>query len=235
MNKIISIIPARGGSKSIPNKNIYSLAGKPLIGYSIEHAFASDKVDRVLVSTDDEEIAVVARQFGAEVPFLRPSEISEDETPDFPVFLHALNWLKDNDHYEPDIIVQLRPTSPFRNAKDIDKMVQHLIENLDADSVRSVSVAKQTPYKMWKQNGVYIEPFFEHDFDEQTLTAKQFLPQVLYHNGSIDVIRASTIMDGRSLTGKNILPFFMQNEIFDIQIDSMFDLKVAEMALRIEN
>ncbi|MEE9213779.1 MAG: acylneuraminate cytidylyltransferase family protein [Thermodesulfobacteriota bacterium] len=233
--KIISIIPARGGSKCIPRKNIYRIFGKPLIGYTIEHAFASDRIERVIVSTDDEEIGVVARVFGAEVPFLRPSEISGDETPDFPVFKHALNWLKDNECYKPDIIVHLRPTSPFRITKDIDKMVEVLMANPEADSIRSVSVSKQTPYKMWNLNGKYIEPFIDHNFNEQTLTAKQFLPQVLYHNGNIDVIRVSSIMKGESLTGKNILPFMMHNEICDIQIDSMFDLRMAEMAIRLES
>lgn len=231
MERILSVIPARGGSKSILKKNIYPILGKPLIGYTIEHAFSSKKINRVVVSTDNVEIARVAREFGAEVPFLRPSEYAEDTTPDFPVFLHALSWLRDDEDYKPDIVVHLRPTSPIRNVKHIDDMIQILIDNPDCDSVRSVSVAKQSPFKMWKQDGKHIVPFFEHLYNEKTLTAKQYLPKVFYHNGCIDVIRASTIMDKTSLTGYTILPFFMSDEKYDIQIDSYLDAKIAEMIL----
>ena len=112
--EILAIIPARGGSKSIPRKNIRPLAGHPLIAYSIAAGRQSRLVTRTIVSTDDEEIAAVARQYGAETPFLRPAEFAQDNTTDFPVFTHALGWLKEHEGYQPDIIVQLRPTSPIR-------------------------------------------------------------------------------------------------------------------------
>jgi CMP-N,N'-diacetyllegionaminic acid synthase len=228
---ILSVIPARGGSKSIPMKNIYPLLGKPLIGYTIEHALCSKKIDRVLVSTDNREIARVAEKFGAEVPFSRPNEHGEDKTPDFPVFFHALSWLKENEGYEPDIVVHLRPTSPIRNVQHIDHMIQLLMDNPYCDSVRSVSAAKQSPYKMWKQEGEHIVPLFEHPYNEKTLTAKQYLPNVLFHNGCIDVIRTSTILIKESLTGEVILPFLMADEKYDVQIDSRLDAKIAGMIL----
>src|SRR3989337_3169724 len=116
---VLALIPARGGSKSIPQKNIRSFAGHPLIAYSIVAGLAAQTVNRVIVSTDDEEIATVARHYGAEVPFLRPAELAQDGTPDLPVFQHALYWLEENEGYQVEIVVQLRPTSPFRRPTHI--------------------------------------------------------------------------------------------------------------------
>ncbi len=114
MTEILALIPARGGSKGIPRKNIRSFAGYPLIAWSIAAAKQSELVTRVIVSTDDEEIAAVARECGAETPFLRPAEFAQDNTTDLPVFEHALQWLEENEGYQPEIVVQLRPTSPIR-------------------------------------------------------------------------------------------------------------------------
>jgi len=119
--QILAIIPARGGSKSIPRKNIRPLAGHPLIAYSIAAALGSQSVTRTIVSTDDEEIAAVARQYGAETPFLRPVELAEDQTTDLPVFQHALACLAEQEAYHPDVIVQLRPTSPIRPPDCVDQ------------------------------------------------------------------------------------------------------------------
>ncbi|MDD5469139.1 MAG: acylneuraminate cytidylyltransferase family protein, partial [Anaerolineales bacterium] len=136
MSEVLALIPARGGSKSIPRKNIRSFAGFPLIAYSIAAAQAAETVTRVVVSTDDEEIAGIARQYGAETPFLRPAEISQDGTPDLPVFQHALQWLAEQEGYQTEIVVQLRPTSPLRRVVHIDVAVQSLVERPEADSVR---------------------------------------------------------------------------------------------------
>src|SRR5512136_3026677 len=120
MAEVLALIPARGGSKSIPRKNIRLFAGRPLIAYSIAAGLAAETVTRLIVSTDDEEIAQIARKYGAETPFLRPTEISQDNTPDLPVFQHTLTWLADQEAYAPEIVVQLRPTSPFRRVTHID-------------------------------------------------------------------------------------------------------------------
>src|SRR5512140_3943973 len=114
MTDTLAIIPARGGSKGIPRKNIRDVAGYPLIAYSIAAGLQARTVTRVIVSTDDEEIAAVAREWGAETPFLRPAEFAQDKTTDLPVFEHALKWLEEVEGYHPDVIVQLRPTSPIR-------------------------------------------------------------------------------------------------------------------------
>ena len=146
----LALIPARGGSKSIPRKNIIDFAGFPLISYSIAAGLAAETVTRVIVSTDDDEIAEISRRYGAETPFVRPAELSQDNTPDLPVFRHALEWLAENEDYRPDIVVQLRPTSPFRRVRHIDDAVYRLIGRPDADAVRTVCLPFQNPFKMWR-------------------------------------------------------------------------------------
>ena len=147
--EVLAIIPARGGSKGIPRKNIRSFAGHPLIAWSIAAAKQSHLVTRIIVSTDDEEIAVVARRLGAEVPFLRPSELAQDLSVDLPLFEHALSWLKEHEGYQPDILIQLRPTSPIRPIEMVDGAVQMLLDHPEAHSVRGVIPSGQNPYKMW--------------------------------------------------------------------------------------
>ena len=141
----LALIPARAGSKSIPNKNIQPFHGHPLLAYSIAAAQQADSVSRVIVSTDSEEIAAIAREYGAETPFLRPTEFAQDDTEDFPVFEHALNWLAENEDYHPDIVVQLRPTSPVRPSGLIDQAIATLLDHRDADSLRGVVLAGQNP------------------------------------------------------------------------------------------
>jgi CMP-N-acetylneuraminic acid synthetase len=148
--KVLALIPARGGSKGIPRKNIRDFAGYPLIAYSIKAALQSQAVTRTIVSTDDEEIAAVAREYGAETPFLRPEEFSLDNTTDLPVFQHALKWLEEHENYCPDVVVHLRPTSPIRPLTCVDDAVNILLSHPEADSVRGVVEAGQNPYKMWR-------------------------------------------------------------------------------------
>ena len=158
--EVLALIPARGGSKSIPRKNILPFAGHPLLAYSIAAGLAAETINRVIVSTDDEEIASIAKRYGAEAPFLRPAEYSQDHTPDLPVFRHALEWLSKHEDYHPEIVVQLRPTSPFRRVMHIDQAIYRLLERPDADSVRTVCVPFQNPFKMWRiaPNGI-MQPF----------------------------------------------------------------------------
>src|SRR4026208_23316 len=153
MTEILALIPARGGSKGIPRKNIRNFAGYPLIAWSIAAAKQAACVTRIIVSTDDEEIAAVARQFGAETPFLRPSEFAQDNTTDLPVFEHAIQWLETNENYQPEVVIQLRPTSPVRPKDCVDRAVHILLEHADADCVRGVVPAGQNPHKMWRFTG----------------------------------------------------------------------------------
>ena len=153
MTEILALIPARGGSKGIPRKNIRNFAGYPLIAWSIAVGLQAETVTRVIVSTDDDEIAAVAREYGAEVPFMRPVELAQDRTPDLPVFEHALKMLEEVDGYKPDVVVQLRPTSPIRPRGMVDEAVHILHSHNDADCVRGVVPAGQNPHKMWRFDG----------------------------------------------------------------------------------
>jgi len=206
--EILAVIPARGGSKGIPRKNIREFAGYPLIAYSIAAGLQAEQVTRILVSTDDEEIAQVAHDFGAEVPFLRPSELAQDGTPDLPVFEHVLDWLEDNEGYQPDFVVQLRPTSPIRPRGLLDRAIQILIDNPQKDSVRGVVPAGQNPYKMWQidAQGELIPLLSLAHIKEPYNAPRQALPPVYWQTGHIDVIRLEVILEKRSMTGDRIMP-----------------------------
>ncbi len=229
--EVLAIIPARGGSKSIPRKNIRSFAGHPLIAYSIAAGLAAETVTRVIVSTDDDEIGVISKRYGAEVPFLRPDEFSRDDTPDLPVFQHALNWLAERESYSPDIVVQLRPTSPFRRVWHIDQAVYRLIEQPTADAVRTVCIPFQNPFKMWRidEDG-YMQPLIQTEYTEPYNLPRQALPEIYWQTGYVDVTWSDTILSKNSMTGTRILPLVIDpNEWIDI--DSPDDWRRAERLL----
>ena len=223
--EILAIIPARGGSKGIPHKNIRNFAGYPLIAWSIAAGKQSKMVTRVIVSTDDEEIASVAREHGAEVPFLRPAEFAQDNSLDLPVFEHALKWLKENESYQPDVVVQLRPTSPIRPCDCVDSAIKILLEHPHADCVRGVVPAGQNPHKMWrisKSNGS-MKPLLEvPGIDEPYNAPRQILPPIYWQTGHIDAIRASSITRKRSLTGDKIYPLIIDPR-YTVDIDNLSD------------
>ena len=225
MTDILALIPARGGSKGILRKNIRNFAGYPLIAWSIAAAKKSELVTRVIVSTDDEEIAAVARQYGAEAPFLRPFEISQDKTTDLPVFEHALKWLEEVEGYQPDLVVQLRPTSPIRPLTMVDDAIRILLEHEDADCVRGVVPAAQNPFKMWRFNGEGkpLNPLLEVDGIPEPYNApRQILPPVYWQTGHIDAIRISTITHKKSLTGDVIYPLLIDPK-YTVDIDTLPD------------
>jgi N-acylneuraminate cytidylyltransferase len=232
VTEVLAIIPARGGSKSIPRKNIRPFAGHPLIAYSIAAARAAETVTRVVVSTDDEEIAAVARRYGAETPFLRPAEFSQDNTPDLPVFRHALQWLDEYEDYRPEILVQLRPTSPFRRVAHIDSAVYRLIERPEADSVRTVCVPFQNPFKMWSIDlDGYMQPLVRfHGAEEPYNMPRQALPEVYWQTGYVDTAWSDTILTKNSMTGDRILPLVIDSSEW-IDIDSPDDWRRAERLL----
>lgn len=226
---ILAVIPARSGSKSVKDKNIREIAGKPMLAYSIEHALNSSLINRVIVSTDSEKYANIAKEFGAEVPFLRPSEYATDTSLDFDVFYHLLNELK-KENYIPDIVVQLRPTYPIRDIQDIDNMIKLLIENKEADSVRSIALAKEIPYKMWhKDNNGRILPLIT-DIKECYNMPRQQLPKIYYQNACIDVFRSNVVLEKKSMSGDVILGYEMKH---NYDIDTEEELRKAEQYLKI--
>lgn len=237
MNKkeVLAIIAARGGSKGVPRKNIRDLAGKPLVAWTIEEAKRSKLVTRLIVSTDDVKIADTAKSFGAEVPFLRPQELAQDLSTDVEYLSHAVDWLKNNEDYDPEIIVRLPPTSPLRRAEQIDQGIDILIDGGDAfDSVRPIVESPKHPYKMWKINGNLLEPLFSEEaagLKEPWNSPRQILPKVYVHTGAMDIMWRKTLMEKRSTSGSRIGYFFMKAEE-SVNIDSEIDFLLAEVILK---
>lgn len=229
---IYSLIPARGGSKSVSHKNIRLLRGIPLIVYSIEISLKCPSIQRTFVSTDSKHIAEIARNAGAEVPFLRPDGLAQDDTRDLPVFQHFLEWLKQNRIPLPDAVFQFRPTSPSRSVSKIEEAVELLKKNPEADSVRGVVEPNQNPYKMWTiADGGFMRPLLNiPSINEPFNEPRQSLPKVYWQIGYLDLIRTRTILEKNSLTGTLILPLEIESKD-SIDIDDEFSFQMAELLL----
>jgi YrbI family 3-deoxy-D-manno-octulosonate 8-phosphate phosphatase len=229
--EVLAIVPARAGSKSIPKKNVRLFAGHPLLAYSIAAGLQAECVSRLIVSTDDEGFADIARKYGAEVPFLRPAELAADEVTDLPVFEHVLNWLREEENYRPDVVVQLRPTSPIRPRDCVDRAVGLLLDNPRADSVRGVVPSGQNPYKMWRlAGGGSIEPLLQDAGEESYNMPRQELPVTYWQTGHIDAIRTETILEKKSMSGDTILPLLLDPR-YTVDIDTLEDWRRAEYTL----
>jgi YrbI family 3-deoxy-D-manno-octulosonate 8-phosphate phosphatase len=230
-DEVLAIIQARGGSKGIPRKNLRLLGAHPLVAYSIANAKAAQLVTRVIVSTDDDEIAEACKQYGAEVPFMRPPALATDEATDLPLFEHALAWLLEHQGYCPQVVVQLRPTSPFRPRGLVDAAIRLLLGSPESDCVRGVTSPNQNPYKMWRtQPDGFLSPLLEIDLEEPYNMPRQKLPATLWQTGHIDAIRYETIIHQHSLSGRRILPIMIENR-YCIDIDSPRDLELANWRL----
>jgi N-acylneuraminate cytidylyltransferase len=228
--EILALVPARGGSKGIPRKNVIPVGGKPLIAHSIEQALKSRLVTRTIVSTDDVEIANVSRDYGAEVPFLRPAEYAQDLSLDFDVFRHALQWLADHEGYRPELVVHLRPTGPVRRVERIDQAIALMLEHPEADALRSVSAPIQTPYKMWRMEAGYLHPLLTAEgVTEPYNMPRQSLPEVWWQNGYVDIIRPRTILELGLMCGRTVLPFIVDEPILEIDYEE--NVPVVEEAL----
>lgn len=224
LNNIVGIIPARGGSKSLPRKNIKLLAGKPLIAYTIEAALQSKKLNRVIVSTDDEEIADISRKYGAEV-IMRPQDLAEDASPTEPAIKHVVSVLE-SDGYKPDIIVTLQPTSPFRTSNQIDDALDGIFFD-DVDSIIGLKEVKEHPYKMKKIENNHVVPFLKIKLQSNR---RQDMPQLYKENGAIYVTKYDFLMNRDKIIGGNVKPFLMSDET-SIDIDTHLDFKIAECLL----
>jgi YrbI family 3-deoxy-D-manno-octulosonate 8-phosphate phosphatase len=202
------------------------------VAYSIASGLASARINRLIISTDDPEIARVASEYGAEVPFLRPAELAQDDTPDYPVIRHALEHLAAAEGYHPAALVQLRPTSPFRTRGLIDRAVDLLEEDQEADCVRGVTVPKQVPYKMWRPTaGGYLAPLLDvPGVDEPYNAPRQNLPQAFWQTGHVDAVRTVTILEKGTLTGRRVRPILVEPQ-YCVDIDTEADFELAEEAL----
>ena len=226
--RILAVVPARGGSRGVPRKNVHLLAGKPLIVYTVTAALQSQYPLRVVISTDNEKIAEVAQRAGAEVPFLRPAELAQDETPTLPVIQHALQWLEQHDGYKPGLVVLLQPTSPLRRASHIDQGIKLLLET-NADSVVSVCEVEHSPYwmRVLDEKG-QVRRFVETD---REFPRRQDLPPVYRLNGALYVTKRKLIMDEERLLGDDVRALVMARED-SIDIDDKLDFLLAELLLK---
>jgi len=227
----LAIIPARGGSKGVARKNIRLLAGEPLIAYSIEAARAAPSISRVVVSTEDAEIAEISRGLGAEVPFMRPEALAGDDTPTLPVLQHVVEHLREGEGYAPDAVVTLQPTSPLRTAEDIEEAIALFMEDPDADSL--VSCVK-VPHIFHPTSVMRVNPrgYLESYLAQAQPTRRQAKEDVVARNGAaIYITRIDKLKE--YIFGGNLLPYYMDYSR-SIDIDEEADLERAEAMLMAE-
>lgn len=229
VGEIVSLIPARGGSKSIAKKNLQSLLGKPLLAHTIKTALECELIKGVYVSTEDAEIAEVSRHFGAEVPFLRPLSLAQDLTKDGPVIEHFFNWMLKNRGTKPNILVFLRPTNPHRNTAFLDGAIKEFVETRNSCFARSVKPSTETPYKMWNvSEDKEMKPVLGTLEDDFFNSPRQSLPQTYWQDGYVDIIRPCYYMSKCSEHKYKITAILSPHE-------SNFDIDYAEDFIRLDN
>ena len=226
-NKILCIIPARSGSKGIPEKNIKPLCGKPLIAYSIEQALGTDLIDRTIVSTDDEKIAEISRSFGAQTPFIRPASLATDGASTLDVLLHTIAWCKNNENLLYDVILLLHANTPLRDIVDIQKCIEIQVDQ-NADNVFSVAPASKNPYfnmvEVTENGQVMLSK-------EGNFFTRQSAPTVFEMNSSIYTWWANILVEKRSLFLPKTRIHIMPRER-SIDIDEPIDFRCAEMIMK---
>ncbi|WP_411348133.1 cytidylyltransferase domain-containing protein [Paenibacillus sp. WLX2291] len=222
----LAIIPARGGSKGLPGKNLIPLCGKPLIQYTIEAALQSNCIKEIVVSTDDEKIAKVAQQAGATVPFIRPAELATDEAKSIDVMIHAVKYYEQTLQKVFDYIVLLQPTSPLRSAQDIDQAFIDF-QYYNADSLQSVSLCDHHPYLLREMNDGVLYPYLHQ---EPSHLRRQDLQQVYMLNGAIYIMKRDLLMNNYQIIGKSNYGYIMPKRN-SVDIDDIWDLKWAELIL----
>ncbi len=220
---LLALIPARGGSKEIFRKNIKLLNGKPLINWTIDVAKKSKSIDRIVVSTDDTEISEIAKKAGAEVPFLRPAEISKDETPGIEPALHAIKKLP-----EFEWLLLLQPTSPLRNIQDIEGIIKFCEEN-NSPSAVSISEVNQHPNHMYhKDDTSHLKPFVKN---RKEFTRRQEFTPLYITNGALYLAKTEWLIKTKSFIGSETLGFLMPEER-SVDLDTSYDWNLAELALK---
>lgn len=230
--KVLAVIPARGGSKGVPKKNIHLVDGKPLIAFTIETALAArDLFHRVIVSSDDEEIAEISRTYGAETPFMRPAELADDHTPMVPVLQHAVDFIEKQDSLQLDWVCLLQPTDPFRTVEDLETVIKLALEG-DCDSVISVvQVFSVHPILMKRVEDGLLQPYC---INEKEGTRRQdYDPPAYMRNGAIYLTRRDILMENNSIWGEKIRPYVMPPKR-SVGVDSELDIMMVELLMRAE-
>jgi CMP-N,N'-diacetyllegionaminic acid synthase len=229
--KTIAYIPVRGGSKGVPKKNIHPLGGFPLIAFSIAVAKLSKNIERVIVSTDSNEIAEVAVLYGAEVPFIRPAEYSQDLSPDRGHFLHAMNWFKENEGEVPEYWVHLRATTPLRDPHVLDEAIQKILKDSESTSLRSGHPAPESPCKWFKRDnrGYFIGNCPEDKRPEYYNLPRQLFPPVYIPDGYVDIMKASYVLNSDNLNGSKMIGFSSPH---CYEVDTLEELEMIEFQLK---
>jgi len=231
MKNILGLITARGGSKGIPGKNIYPLAGKPLLSYTSEAAEQSKLLTKVVLSTDSPEIAEVGKRSGLDVPFLRPDKYSQDDTPSIDVVLHALDWLGEKENWIPDAVVLLQPTSPLRMAWHIDEGIELFWQHDGSTVVSVVKVPhRYSPYNVQRMENGMLEDFWNEEVSFNRYR-RQDLPELYARNGpAVLITKPEVLIESKSFYSENVVPYIMDDK-YSLDIDDMFDLQLAELML----
>lgn len=230
--KNIALIPARASSKTVAKKNIKLLNGLPLIAYTIKTALKNPRIKKVIVSTEDHEIAEIAKNYGADVPFLRPAELAQDNTPDRPVILHTLHWLKANEQFEPDLLIYLRPTSPFKTNLIIDECLNKIENEKQLTSLRTVNVAEGThhPYWMFRNENNTLKPFIDN-IEISKYYRRQLLPICYKLNGVVDILKPGIVANNENMYGSSV-GFIEINQLNAADIDDELDFTFAEFLIK---
>ena len=225
MKEIIALIPARSGSKGVPNKNIRPLSGYPLIAYSIAVAKKSNLIDRIIVSTDSAEYASIAKEYGAEVPYLRPAEIAGDTATDIEFIAHLINWLNENEKYVPKYFAHLRPTTPIRDPRVVDEALNCFIDT-DYTSLRSCHLMSESSYKTFEIQDNKLKRLCDGNFNiESANMSRQSHPKTYNANGYIDVIRSDLIINNDLIHGNKVRAFLTDTAY---EIDEAKDVEILE-------
>lgn len=220
----MAVIPARAGSKGLPHKNIKELRGHPLMAYSICASLKSKLINRVIVSTDSEEYAEIAKKYGAEVPFLRPTGISGDKATDYELFEHLIDFLQENEGELPDYFVHVRPTTPIRDWNVVDKAIEEFAATNDFNALRSIHEMSESAYKTFEIVDGLMVSVFKHDRDlEQSNRARQSFPPTYYANGYVDVLSVKYILESKKLHGNKVYPFVTKETM---EVDNAFDFDI---------
>ncbi len=221
--RVLAVIPARGGSKGLPRKNVTALMGKPLLTWTVEEAKKSKYIDRLILSSENEEIIRLAKSLGCEVPFVRPDELSRDETPGIEPILHALTLLPGY-----DLVMMLQPTSPLRSVMDIDGGVEQCLRK-NANACVSVTETQKSPYWMYSlDSDERMKPVLE--IEEKTALRRQDLPRTYFLNGAVYVAHKEWLIQTRSFVSNGTVGYVMPRER-SVDIDTEFDFKIAEFLL----
>lgn len=223
---VYAIIPARSGSKGVKNKNIRCLEGYPMMAYSIAAGLMCNDVERVIVSTDSEDYAKIARYYGADVPFLRPVEFATDISTDIDFMKHAIQWLYDNEHRVPEFFVHLRPTFPLRQYEKIGHAIAEMKEDSRADSLRSAHKADACPFKWFQMaDDRYFKPMYEQMSLDDANRPRQSFPSVFIPDGNVDVLKTENIVLRDNMYGNSMIGFVTEE---GIDVDTVREMNQVE-------